>query len=122
MDKIILNNLRFYGYHGVLHEEKLLGQEFIINVVLYLDLKEAGNDDDINKTVNYAEIYEIIQEIVTKEKYNLIEALAMSIIKKIFENFKLIEKIKIRIDKPKAPIQGIFGYFGIELERHRWIE
>ena len=49
MDKIILSNLGFYGYHGVLEAEKVLGQKFFIDMELFLDTKEAGKTDDLNK-------------------------------------------------------------------------
>ena len=79
MDKIILNNLGFYGYHGVLSEEKSLGQKFFIDVELLLDTKKAGKSDDMNQSVSYADVYDVIKDITENKKFNLIEALAENI-------------------------------------------
>lgn len=119
MDKIILENMAFHGYHGVLEEEKKLGQKFFVDAILYVDLKKAGETDCLNYTVNYGLVYEKIKEIVSFEKYNLLEALAERICKDILGSFKEIEKIMIKIKKPEAPVAGIFDYFAVQIERER---
>lgn len=119
MDKIIMENMGFYGYHGVLQEEKILGQKFFVDAYLYLPLKKAGETDDLNFSVNYGEVYETIKEIVTNKKFDLLEGLAESICSEIFSSFPLIQKILIRVKKPEAPVSGIFDYFGVEIERER---
>ena len=119
MDKIIMENMGFFGYHGVLQEEKILGQKFFLDVYLYLSLKKAGETDDLNFSVNYGEVYETIKEIVTNKKFDLLEGLAESICSEIFSSFPLIQKILIRVKKPEAPVSGIFDYFGVEIERER---
>jgi dihydroneopterin aldolase len=58
MDKIYVNGMDFYGYHGVYEEENKLGQRFSADVILEMDTKEAGRTDNLNLTVNYAEVYE----------------------------------------------------------------
>ena len=119
MDKIIMENMGFYGYHGILEEEQTLGQKFFLDALLYLPLKTAGETDDLNYSVSYAEVYEIIKEIVTKERFALIEALAERISKEIFSSYPAVQKIVLRIKKPEAPVPGIFNYFGVEIERLR---
>lgn len=64
MDYIHLNEMAFYGYHGVLEEETRLGQRFSVTVSLATDLQQAGETDDLAKTVNYAEVYELCKGIV----------------------------------------------------------
>lgn len=83
MDEIIMENMAFHGYHGVLKEEKVLGQRFYVDAKLYLDLKKAGESDNLNDTVSYAEVYKIIEHIMTKEKFELLEALAHKICNEI---------------------------------------
>lgn len=119
MDKIIMENMVFYGYHGVLDEEKVLGQKFYIDAELYLDLRQAGQTDDLNHTVNYAMVYEIIENIVTKEKFDLLEALAHKICGEILLLFKKIETVELMIKKPSAPVAGNFDYFAVEIKRSR---
>lgn len=78
-----MEDMVFYGYHGVMEEEKVLGQKFHVDTKLYLDLKNAGKSDDLNYTVSYAEVYERIKKVVTEERYDLLEALSHRICEKI---------------------------------------
>lgn len=119
MDKIIMKNLSFYGFHGVLGEENKLGQKFIVDAVIYADLEKACSSDDVSDTVNYAEVYEIIQYQVTIKQYKLIEALAQSIINEIFQKHPRVQEIELTVKKPQAPVNGIYDYFGVELRRKR---
>ena len=108
MDKILMSNLGFYGYHGLLKEEAVLGQKFFIDIELYLDTKEAGETDDMYKSVSYADVYEVVKEIVENKRFNLCEVL---------EKFDLIKGIMVRVKKPEAPVPGIYDYFGLEIKR-----
>ena len=117
MDKILMSNLGFYGYHGVLKEEAVLGQKFFIDIELYLDTKEAGQTDDMNKSVSYADVYEIIKDIVENKRFNLLEALAENIAEEDLNKFDLLKGIMVRVKKPEAPVPGIYDYFGVEIKR-----
>ncbi|MGM0378188.1 MAG: dihydroneopterin aldolase [Bacillota bacterium] len=119
MDIIKLKGLNFYGYIGVLSEENQLGQKFILDIELKLPLDQAGKSDDVNDTVSYAEVYEVVKKIMENKKYNLIEKAGKEIIDKIFSEFGKVKKIKIEIKKPQAPVKGSFDYFSICLERKR---
>lgn len=119
MDKIIMANMGFYGYHGVLEEEKKLGQKFFVDVELYLDLKKAGESDDLNDTVSYAEIYDMICKIFKNKKMNLIEAVAEIICTQILDTYPIIHEAMVRVKKPEAPVEGIYDYFGVEMRRKR---
>ncbi len=118
MDKIIIKNMAFYGYHGVLSEENILGQKFFIDIEIKKSLKEAGITDDLKKSVSYAEVYERVENIAMNQNFNLLEALAESIAKDVLENFD-IDEIKILIKKPEAPIPGHFDYVGVEIVRKK---
>ena len=119
MDKIIMENMGFYGYHGVLQEEKTLGQKFFVDAYLYLPLKKAGENDDLSFSVNYGAVYETIKRIVTNERFDLLEGLAERICSEIFLSYPLVQKLRIRVKKPEAPVPGIFDYFGVEIVRER---
>ena len=119
MDKILMKNLSFFGYHGVLPEENKLGQKFIVDAVLYVDLEEACNSDSVTDTVSYAEVYEIIKYHATIKQYKLIEALAENIAKEILHKHRKVQEIELAIKKPEAPVNGIFDYFGVEVRRRR---
>lgn len=119
MDKILMNNLGFYGYHGVLREESVLGQKFFFDIELYLDTKSAGISDDMSKSVSYADVYEVIKDIVENKRFNLIEALSHNIAMDVLTKFELVEEIMVRVKKPEAPVNGIYDYFGVEIRRKR---
>jgi len=118
-DKIILSDLAFYGYHGVMLEENKLGQRFRIDLKCGIDLSEAGKTDDVNKTVSYADIYYLVKDATEDTRYKLIEALAQHIIDRLFEQFEPIKSIKIRIRKPEAPVKTTNGEFAIMIKRKR---
>lgn len=119
MDKIIMKNLMFFAYHGVLPEENRLGQKFCISVQLDTNLKKAGITDKVEDTINYAEVYQCVKHIVENKKYKLLEALAENISKEILTKFEKVEEVKITIEKPEAPVSGIFDYFAVEIRRKR---
>ena len=118
-DRIILSDLAFYGYHGVMLEENKLGQRFRIDLECGLDLKRAGDTDLVEATVSYADIYALVKAATEDTRYKLIEALAQHIIDRLFETFAPFEWIRIRIRKPEAPIPAVAGEFAIELFRTR---
>lgn len=115
-DKIILSGMQFYGRHGVFAEEKAMGQKFIIDVELNLDLHKAGTTDNIAHTPNYADIYAVVKNITTEKSFNLIEALAESIAHEVLSSYR-VEQVVVRVYKPHAPISGIFEYVGCEIVR-----
>ncbi|WP_046059056.1 2-amino-4-hydroxy-6-hydroxymethyldihydropteridine diphosphokinase [Clostridium sp. IBUN22A] len=81
MDKIFLKNVEIFAKHGVFQEEKTLGQKFILDIELSLDTKEAGVTGDLTKSVHYGELCHRIEEIFTKESYDLIETAAQHSLK-----------------------------------------
>ena len=84
-----------------------------------MDLKEAGETDDLEKTVDYSKIYEIIKNINENNKFRLIERFAHIISREILSTFKEIKRIIVRVRKPDAPIDGDFSWVGVEIERFR---
>ncbi len=119
MDKILLNQLQFYGYHGVYPEETKLGQRYIVDLILYVDLRTAGQTDNLEKTVNYADIFSLVKDIVEGEPYKLIEAVAEKISVEIFSNFTTINKCMVKITKPNPPINGQYESVAVEILRER---
>lgn len=118
MDKIIIKNIKVYGYHGVLKEETKLGQNFYIDIVAYKDLKKAGELDDLNESVSYADIYEVVEKIAKDEIFKLIEALGERIAGELLRLFP-ITQVDVQIRKPGAPIDGNFDWVGIEISRKK---
>lgn len=119
MDKIYLEQLEFFAYHGCLEREQEEGQTFYVTVVLELDLTMAAEADDLTKTVHYAEVYDMVADITLNNKFALIEKLAYTIINRILYTFSPVRGVTVRVDKPQAP--GSTGPFpaGVELRRER---
>ena len=106
MNKIRLNNVQIYAYHGLLPEEKQLGQKFQVDVELSADLNKACITDNIADTVNYEKILEIINLTFKDLNKNLIESIADGIAEKILLLDKVID-VLIKIRKPSVPLNGI---------------
>ena len=117
MDKMYIKDLQTYAYHGVNIEEKNMGQRFLLSFELSLDLREAGQGDDITKTVNYAELCSSIEREFTKSKYDLIEKCAEELAEYILLDYPQVERVKVLIKKPWAPIGKVLDYAGVEVER-----
>ncbi|EDN9716389.1 dihydroneopterin aldolase [Listeria monocytogenes] len=119
MDKIYLNELVFYGYHGVLAEETKLGQTFRVSLILGISTKKAGISDSVDDTVSYAEVYETVKEIVEGTPFKLIEALAEKIATEVLTGYPLLEEVTVKLIKPNPPIPGHYDSVAVEIERKR---
>lgn len=119
MDKMIIRRMEYFGYHGVFEEERKLGQRFYIDLALELDLGEAGRTDDLSKTVNYAEIHELVKGIVEKTSFKLIEALAEHIASSVLDTYTMIDALTIGVTKPHPPFDIHFEGVTVELYRPR---
>lgn len=119
MDKIIINNLKIYAYHGVNPEEKIEGQNFFLDIVCKLDLQKPCHSDNVDDTVSYAQIIKLVKKVFVAQKYNLIEKAAQVIADAILEDFSQIKEVKIALKKPEAPMKADFCYVAVEIERER---
>lgn len=119
MDYILIENLTLFANHGVLPEETALGQKFVLSGRLYLDTSEAGVSDDINKTVNYAEICARITEFTKANTCKLIEAATEQIAEEILINYPLIKSVELTLRKPWAPIGLPVDCAGVSIKRGR---
>ncbi len=118
-DRIILNNLGFFGYHGVMPEEAVLGQRFFVDLVCGADLTEAGRSDELEHSISYAEIYEVAKAAFEERRFKLIEAVGQRLVDRLFDAFPAIRWIEVRVKKPSAPIAVVAGEAAIQLHRHR---
>lgn len=121
MDKVFIKDLEVYAYYGANEEEKVLGQRFLISIELDTNLRLAGKTDDLENTLNYAKIARMIEEKFSKKQCDLIETVAEEICELLLLDYSLIEKVKLRITKPWAPIRKHVEFVAIEIER-QWHE
>ena len=109
MDYIHLKDMQFYGFHGVLMEETKIGQRFRANVSIAVDMKKAGETDELDNTVNYAEVYALTREIVEGKPFKLIEALVEAIATRILSEYsEQVKGVRVELIKPDPPIQGYY--------------
>lgn len=118
-DSILMSNLCFYGFHGALAEENRIGQRFYLDVRLYLDLRQAGETDDLTQTVNYAAAYHIIREHCEQRTYCLVESLAEHVAADLLSEFDKLEAVEIELRKPSAPVKGSFDFMGVHIFRSK---
>jgi dihydroneopterin aldolase len=119
-DAIELSGLAFYAHHGALAEERTLGQRFVVDVRLELDLRAAGRSDDLARTVNYADVWLAVREAVEGPPLNLVEAVAERVAAAILERFEPVDALSVRVFKPAAPIAGaVVGDVAVEIWRRR---
>lgn len=116
-DKIQIKNLEVFAKHGVLPEENRLGQKFRINATLYLSTREAGLKDDLKKTIHYGEVSRFMAEFMTSHTFRLIEAAAEQMARAVLLEFPGMEKIRLEIEKPWAPIALPLEAVSVEIER-----
>ena len=116
MDRIHIEKLEVFARHGVCREENSLGQKFLISADLYKDLHEAGKTDELTATIHYGKVCEFITKIASENTYKLIEKLAEEIAVKVLIKFDA-DRIKIRVDKPWAPMLLHVDTVFVEIER-----
>ncbi|TFJ92977.1 dihydroneopterin aldolase [Lentibacillus salicampi] len=119
MDKILLNQMEFYGYHGLFPEENKLGQRFYVDVELMLDLKTSSRSDDMHHSIDYGEVYNTVRDVVEGEPKHLVEAVAENMSDKLFHSFELLEACKLKVTKPDPPIPGHYQSVAVEIFRER---
>ena len=116
MDKVCINNMKFFAYHGVEPEEKSLGQTFEVDIDVSTSLKAAATSDDLTVSIDYSVLFTIAKEEMLRQKYDLIETVAEKIANRVLSlNGKLSTSIRIR--KPNAPIDGVFDHVEIQITR-----
>ena len=118
-DKIILEGMRFYGFHGVNPEERALGQQYIVDLIVEMDLAKPGASDNLEDTVSYARLYRVAKEVLEGEPRNLLESAAAAIAEKVLADFP-VASVRVRVKKPRPPIRGaVVENAAVEIYRTR---
>ena len=118
MGRVKLINMVFYGYHGVVEQEKVLGGKYEVDVEFEFDMTSAIKTDHLRDTISYEEIYQLVQDVVTNSKFHLIEALAGKLLRVIFNTYP-VDLVLVRIRKPNAPVKGVLDTIEVEISRTR---
>ena len=117
MDIINIIDLEVFSKHGVMKEENILGQKFLVSAEIHIDSRKAGKEDDINQSVNYSQICHMIKKIMDENTFRLIETVAETISETLLINFEKIIKLKTEVKKPWAPILLPLDYVSVSIER-----
>ena len=118
MQEIIIKGMEFYAYHGCFEEEQSIGTFFNIDACFELDFMTAAKTDDLSQTLNYAQVYQIIQEIVNIPVKTL-EHLAYKILEQLFDDFSIVRKATVTVYKLNPPLGGKIDRVGVTLSKSR---
>jgi 7,8-dihydroneopterin aldolase/epimerase/oxygenase len=118
LDRIELRGLRVRGHHGVFDHEKREGQDFVVDIVLWLDLRSAAAADDLTKTVHYGELAERAAAIVAGEPRDLIETVSAEIADAVMAEDR-VQAVEVTLHKPNAPIPLDFADVAVVARRSR---
>src|SRR5512142_1661865 len=103
MDKVRLHHILVYGHHGVSPEEQAVGRPFEVDVEMALDLRAAGERDDLSATVDYAAVCALVARINEAGPYRLLEAFAERIAKEVLSRPE-VREVTVRVRKPHPPV------------------
>lgn len=120
-DSITLTGLRATGFHGVLEHERAVGQEFVIDVTVSLDLSAASESDELARTIHYGELAEQLVAAVESDPVDLIETVAERLAALVLGHAAAYA-VRITVHKPSAPISVPFADVSVTIERARSTE
>jgi len=105
INRIELKDMKFYSYHGVMPQERCVGNTYIVNLLLTASLDKAMDSDDIKDTINYAEVYDVVKAEMEIPS-NLLEHVAGRILKSLKRKFPALKEIKLKLEKCNPPFGG----------------
>lgn len=112
--KIYLRNVRFHAFHGVLPQEGIVGNDYLVNLVLDYDFSSAMQTDELQGTLNYAEVYQKVREEMAVSS-KLLEHVAGRIAHRLFSYFPEIQKLQLSITKVNPPMGADSDGAGVEV-------
>jgi dihydroneopterin aldolase len=114
-DVLRLRNMSFFAYHGLLRDEERLGQRFEVDVEIFGNFRGYAHRE-ANGEIDYPKVYELTEQVVTTERFGLVESLADRIAEVLQAELQL-DRLVVRVRKPNPPLPGHFD--GIEVEVRR---
>jgi dihydroneopterin aldolase len=118
-DSIFINGLVLHAYHGVMPHEGKVGQPFILDLVLDIDLADAAKSDKLADTISYDTVVHVISRTFTGKRYRLVEAAAGVVADAVLANFPRVTSLRVTVRKPHAPIAAVFTDVGVTIMRSR---
>jgi len=118
-DSVFINGLVLHAFHGVMPHEGKVGQPFILDLVLDIDLADAAKSDKLADTVSYDAVVNVVTRTFTGKRYRLVEAAAGAVADAVLENFPRVRSLRVTVRKPHAPVAAVFTDVGVTLVRTR---
>ena len=114
-----ITGLRLHGRHGVLDAERALGQHFLLDIDLTAEVGAALVSDKVEETVHYGHVIKAVTAAFGARPYNLIEALAAAVADDLLAKFPAIQRARVTVHKPSAPVAAIIGDLSATVEKRR---
>ncbi len=118
-DNVFVSGLVLHAYHGVMQHEAKVGQSFMLDIVLDIDLSEASRSDKLAHTVGYHQVVEVAGEAFCARRYRLVEAAAGAVAEAVLDRFQKATRVRVTVHKPHAPIAATFADVGVTITRSR---
>jgi dihydroneopterin aldolase len=117
-DRIELRGLTVHGRHGVLEHERANGQDFVVDITVWIDLADAAASDDLAGTYDYAALARLAAEVVAGPPRNLIETVGGEIADRVMADER-VHAVEVVVHKPQAPIPQRFADVAVVVRRSR---
>lgn len=117
MDKIKIKDLEVFCNHGVLKEENVLGQKFLVSVTMYTNIRKAGMTDDLSQSIDYSMVSHKITTLLKEHTFQLIETVAEQVARELLLAIQMLEKVTVEIKKPWAPVGLPLDTVSVEITR-----
>ena len=115
---IFIDGLEIYGYHGVLAEEKTLGQTFSFDLRLHLQSCRGASTDSVDDTIDYTEVIDVVTDVVTSSSYDLLEKLVSAVGEAVLARF-VVDEVWVRANKLRPPIPATLRSVGAAVTMRR---
>jgi dihydroneopterin aldolase len=116
---IFVNGLVLHAYHGVMPHEAKVGQPFVLDLMLDIDLSEASRTDTLKHTVSYEQLVKTASDAFGARRYRLVEAAAGAVADAVLDRYPLVKSVRVTVRKPQAPIAATFDDVGVIITRAR---
>jgi dihydroneopterin aldolase len=116
---IFVNGLVLHAYHGVMPHEAKVGQPFVLDLMLDIDLTEASRTDTLKHTVSYEQLVKTASNAFSARRYRLVEAAAGAVADAVLDHYPLVRSVRVTVRKPHAPIAATFDDVGVIITRAR---
>jgi dihydroneopterin aldolase len=111
--------MQFYGFHGANAEEKALGQNYVVDLAVEIDLAVPGRTDQLGDTVSYTHLYRTVKGVIEGESIDLLERIAQSIADRVLHDYP-VTSVHLTVKKPHPPIKAsVVSYAAVEIYRTR---